>query len=66
MRTLDRCSEFGVELNTDKPRMVRVFDDLNQISIRVDPGHLQSTARKDFAMVVAHLVPVPMPLPDVV
>src|SRR5256885_3335962 len=64
MRLMGLAVEFGVELAGDKKRMLRQFDDLDQLAVRSvatenEPGFLET-----LAISVVEFVAVPMSLVD--
>src|SRR5690349_14740116 len=56
--------ELGVELHADEPGMVRQFDDLDQVVLRVHAGHHHARVLQALAVGVVQLEPVPVALAD--
>src|SRR5581483_6183319 len=56
--------ELGVELAGDEPRVVRQLDDLDEPALLERPGDDEPVVDELLAVVVVHLVAVPVPLVD--
>ena len=57
--------EFGVKLATDKPRVVRGFDDFNVNAVRRAPSDSESGSRERFLILAVELVAMAVPLGNV-
>src|SRR5436190_8561946 len=56
--------ELRMELAADEPRMLRVLDDLDELTVGTHAGELEATLDEHVAILVGHLVAVTMPLAD--
>src|SRR5438874_1973185 len=64
MRSRGPGLELRMKLTSDEPRMRRILDDLDQLSVRTHAAQPQSMLDELVAVLVRHLVAVPMPLAD--
>src|SRR5688572_27087664 len=56
--------ELGMELAPDEPGVLRIFDDLDELSIGTHTAESESVLDELVAIAIRHLVPVPVPLAD--
>src|SRR5688572_11537232 len=64
MRSRGAGLELGVELAADEPRVLRVFDDLDELSVGTQPAQAQAVLGEEVAILVRDFIAMPMALTD--
>ena len=62
MSPVDPAFQLRMELTSHEPRMVRQFNDLNEVQFRIDTAETETVLLKCLAVTVIYLVPVSVAL----